>query len=113
MFKKGVCANPAGRPKGAENKVSRDVRALAQKLFDAAYWKRTKQRLDAGELNPAIEGKLLAYAYGEPKKTVTIDGEIGIREKRRVLTQIPDHVVAAIAAQEQFEATDSSDETVN
>jgi hypothetical protein len=113
MFRKGEVNNPKGRPKGTPNRVTQDVRSLAQKLFDVAYWKRTKERLDAGELNPAIEGKLLAYAYGEPKKTLTIDGEIGIREKRRVLTQIPDHVVAAIAAQEQFEDTDSSDETVN
>jgi hypothetical protein len=112
MFTKGKSGNPAGRKRG-ESKVTRDVRALAQALFDAAYWKRTKERLDAGELNPAIEGKLLAYAYGEPKKTVTIDGEIGIREKRRVLTQIPDAIVAQIAAQDAFEETETGDGLVN
>ncbi|MBI4263389.1 MAG: hypothetical protein HY657_03350 [Acidobacteria bacterium] len=49
------------------NKVTREVRELAQRLFDEAYWKRTQQRLAQGRLAPAVECRLLAYAYGEPK----------------------------------------------
>jgi hypothetical protein len=102
-----------GRQPGSPNKVTRDIAALARGLFDAAYWKRTKERLDAGELNPAIEGKLLAYAYGEPKKIVKVEGEIGVREKRGVLAQIPEAVLTQITARDAFEDTDSDDETVN
>lgn len=56
-----------GRPRGVPNKVTREVRELAQRLFDEAYWKRTQQRLAQGRLAPAVECRLLAYAYGEPK----------------------------------------------
>jgi hypothetical protein len=57
-----------GRPRGVENKVTRDVRELAQRLFDAAYWTRTKKQLGAGKLHPAIHAKLLAYAYGSRRR---------------------------------------------
>jgi hypothetical protein len=86
-----------GRPRGVENKVTRDVRELAQRLFDAAYWTRTKKQLGAGKLHPAIHAKLLAYAYGEPKKTVRLEGEIGIREKRSVLKRLPEDVLQTLA----------------
>jgi hypothetical protein len=112
-FKPGDRGNPAGRPKGSENKATRDIRLLAQNLFDADYWKATKKALKARTLNPMIEKVLLGYAYGEPKKTLTLEGEIGIREKRRVLTQIPDAVVAQIAAQDAFETTEAGDGLVN
>ncbi len=47
--------------------VSREVRELAQRLFDDAYWERTRVCLAQGRLAPALEVRLLAYAYGEPK----------------------------------------------
>ena len=56
-----------GRPKGVPNKVSREIREPAQLLFDDAYWTRTRVRLAQGRLAPAVECRLLAYAYGEPK----------------------------------------------
>ncbi len=93
-----------GRARGVGNKVTRDVRELAGRLFDAAYWARTKKQLNAGKLHPAIHAKLLAYAYGEPKKTVKVEGEIGIREKRSVLRQLPDGVLATLAAQADEES---------
>jgi hypothetical protein len=90
-----------GRPRGVENKVTRDVRELAQRLFDGAYWARTKKQLSAGKLHPAIHARLLAYAYGEPKKTVRLEGEIGIREKRGVLKQLPEAVLASLTANDE------------
>ena len=109
-FKKGE----GGRPVGAENKATRDVRELARGLFDAAYWKRTKKRMTAGKLNPLIEKTLLAYAYGEPKKTVRLEGEVGVREKRAVLAQIPDDVLQSIEASAALAFTaDGEPETVN
>lgn len=109
-FKKGE----GGRPKGIPNKVTRDVRTLALALFDADYWATTKRRLDAGKLNPMIEKTLLAYAFGEPKKTVRLEGEVGVRDKRTVLAQIPDDVLATIEASAGLvDAADDDTETVN
>ena len=61
-----------GRPKGAQNKVTKEIRALSSALFDEKYWRRTKIRLNKGTLPPQIEVKLLAYAYGEPKQTLDV-----------------------------------------
>jgi hypothetical protein len=73
-FAKGQSGNPGGRPKGRENNVTTEIRALAQSLFDKKYWERTRAQLDAGTLPPAIHAKLLAYAYGEPKQEHTGGG---------------------------------------
>jgi hypothetical protein len=75
-FKKGQSGNPKGKPKGIPDRVSQEARELARKLFDSAYWKATGERLKAGTLSPAIESKLLAYAYGEPKQEQS--GKAGI-----------------------------------
>lgn len=107
-FTKGQSGNPHGRGRGSINKVTRDVRNLAQALFDPAYWKLKKQQIIEGKCHPAIERTLLAYAYGEPKKTLKLEGEIGVKDKRSVLEQLPDDVVAALAAQAALES-----ETVN
>ena len=61
-----------GRAKGTPNKVTREIRELSQTLFDEEYWIRTRTRLLSGKLAPAIEAKLLAYAYGEPKQTFDV-----------------------------------------
>ena len=60
--------NP-GRPKGAINKATTEIRDITQRLFDAQYWDSTRRRLLSGRLAPAVEAKLLAYAFGEPKQT--------------------------------------------
>ena len=70
-----------GRPKGKRNKVTQEIRALVQALFDEAYWSATKDRLLRGTCPPAIEAKLLAYAYGEPKHVVDVGG---LKEARPV-----------------------------
>lgn len=63
-----------GRTAGTPNRVTREIREMTQGLFDEAYWLHTKVRLDDGKLAPAIEAKLLAYAYGEPAQTVDVPG---------------------------------------
>jgi hypothetical protein len=72
-FKKGQ----GGRPKGVGNKVTREIRDLAQALFDDAYWARKRMEIHGGRCHPSIEAKLLAYAYGEPKQQLEVTGEGG------------------------------------
>jgi|SRR5688572_8962552 len=68
----------AGSRKGIPNKVTDEVRELARSLFTKAYWTKKRQMLEAGELPPQIEAKLLAYAYGEPKQEHNINTGITV-----------------------------------
>lgn len=112
MFIKGQCANPLGRKKGVANKVTKDVRALAQNLFNPAYWTRTAKRLASGKLHPLLEKTLLAYAYGEPKKTLKLEGEVGVQEKRDFMRGLSDEFVRELAMRAAVEPSDDP-ETVN
>jgi hypothetical protein len=68
-FEKG---NP-GRPKGAVNKATRDIREFARECLEAPeYVRRLKARLEAGKA-PHMEQLLAHYAYGKPKDVVEIN----------------------------------------
>jgi hypothetical protein len=55
-----------GRPKGAVNRTTREIRALARSLVeDPAYLAALRRRLVAGKAGP-LEPLLFAYAYGRP-----------------------------------------------
>ncbi len=71
MFLKGQPARPGpGRPKGAENKRTKEARELARKLAtDTTYQKPLLQRLRAGEAG-SMEPTLWYYAFGKPKDSV-------------------------------------------
>lgn len=58
-----------GRKRNTPNKVTTEIRNAARALFDLKYFQTVKARLDEGKLAPAVECKLLAYAFGEPKQT--------------------------------------------
>jgi hypothetical protein len=49
------------------NRTTKEIREITGRLFDATYWQRTRERLLAGELPPAVESRLLAYAFGSPE----------------------------------------------
>lgn len=69
-------AKYGGRQKGTPNKSTLEIRTLLDKLFDASYFTGLRARLDEGKLPPAVEAKLLAYRYGEPKQSMDITGQI-------------------------------------
>lgn len=68
-----------GRPKGALNKATRDIKEMATKLLtDEAYVEALKVRLRRGTAG-AVETTLYHYAYGKPKETVAVEGLEALR----------------------------------
>lgn len=72
-FEKG---NP-GRPKGAKNKTTVEVRELAKRIVeDRAYLEGLAARINAGKA-PHMEPILFYYAYGKPKERLEHTGPDG------------------------------------
>jgi hypothetical protein len=84
----GLKRGGPGRKPGVPNKVTREVRDLAEALIsNDAYLATLRRKLLAGKCNPQIEAMLWHYRYGKPKDTVEITGENGgpISVIRRVI----------------------------
>ena len=72
-FVKGKSGNPAGKPKGALNHATRDIREFARECLESPdYVQRLRARLAAGKA-PHMETLLAHYAYGKPKDVVEIN----------------------------------------
>lgn len=68
-----------GRPKGALNKTTREIKELSQSLLtDPAYLDALKRRLVSGKA-PHMETLLHQYAYGKPKDTTEHQGQVALR----------------------------------
>lgn len=67
--------NP-GRPKGARNKATRDIQQFSRAVLeDPEYVAALKLRLVEGRA-PHMETLLAHYAYGKPKDTLAVEGEL-------------------------------------
>lgn len=56
-----------GRPKGAKNKVSVEMKDISRRMLSsAAYRAKLVKRLESGKIAPAVECMLYHYAYGKP-----------------------------------------------
>lgn len=65
-----------GRPKGVPNKVTREIKALAQNVLSRAeYLASLQERIDNGRA-PHMETLLHHYAYGKPKEVVAVESEV-------------------------------------
>ena len=65
-----------GRPKGAVNKVTREIKELSQSLLtDPAYVESLRRRLTSGKA-PHMETLLHHYAYGKPKDQLEHSGTV-------------------------------------
>lgn len=74
----GKVTNPNGRPKGSQNRRTKQVRETIQDmsrmlLERPGYWRQLKHRLDNNELPPVLEAALWAYAWGKPQERVQLE----------------------------------------
>jgi hypothetical protein len=66
-----------GRQAGTPNKITADIRAAAQSfLADPMGQQKLLAQYQAGELNPAILAMFYHYAYGKPKDTLLVEGQM-------------------------------------
>jgi len=71
-FKAGASGNPHGRPKGALNKATRDIRAFARAMLeDPAYIESLRKRMARGTAGQ-VENLIYHYAYGKPRETLEL-----------------------------------------
>jgi hypothetical protein len=74
-FAKGTSGNPRGKRKGVQNKVTREVQALARGIVeDPAVQATMLAQARRGRLAPPVMAMLFHYAYGKPKDTVALEG---------------------------------------
>ena len=79
-FQPGQSGNPKGRAKGACNKITIEIKALATAIVEnVAYRKKLAARLKAGTAG-AMEPLLWHYAYGKPKETVVLEDSRPLRD---------------------------------
>ena len=70
-FKKGQ----GGRPKGVRNKATVAVEARCREILESPeYVKYFNHRLMVGQLPPALESMVWAYAYGKPSERMELTG---------------------------------------
>jgi|SRR6266853_1739521 len=73
LFLKGESGNPRGRPRGAQGKVTREVKEWARGLLeDPEYRDALQRRLIDGTCPPQLEVLLYHYAYGKPVDVIAM-----------------------------------------
>jgi hypothetical protein len=73
-WKRGQSGNALGKPRGALNRTTKDVRELANGLVtDGRYLERLKLRLLDGTVSPAVETLLWFYSFGKPQERLEIE----------------------------------------
>lgn len=73
----GLRRGGPGRHKGIPNKATKDVQAAARAFLDNPKGRAAmKLQYELGTLPPAIWQLFMHYAYGKPRDTLTIDGEL-------------------------------------
>ena len=81
LFLKGESGNPRGRPRGAQGKVTREVKEWARGLLeDPRYRAALQRRLIKGTCPPRLEVLLYHYAYGKPKSMADMEKAEQVRD---------------------------------
>jgi hypothetical protein len=90
-----------GRPKGSVDYISREVRAAARAIVDDPEYRTLLiARLKVGEA-PHMETLLWHYAYGKPKETIEVEGNITVEKiVREVIHTTPQDVIDVTATED-------------
>lgn len=93
---KGESGNRRGRPKGALNKVTLEIRTISRAMVtDPAYLAKLQSDFRRRKVAPAIEALFWHYGFGKPKETVQIEGGDApvkftlMLDTRRALPKLP------------------------
>jgi hypothetical protein len=66
-----------GRIAGTPNKVTAEAKSIAQLILCSLDYRDSVQaRVKEGNLPPAVECMLWHYAYGKPRETMLVEGEM-------------------------------------
>src|SRR5215467_3078723 len=80
QWAKGVSGNPGGRPRGARNRRTLELREFADEFFRSDEYRASlKRRLLRGQA-PQLETYLLALCYGKPESVLKIASGRGSAE---------------------------------
>jgi Family of unknown function (DUF5681) len=88
-FRPGVSGNPKGRPPGAKNRATREVKAFAHRvLSDPIYRRNFLRRMRSLEPPAHLETLLFHYAFGKPAQSVELSG--GFNHAEYLASKSPD-----------------------
>jgi hypothetical protein len=86
---RGLTRAGKGRPPGALNKTTREIRGFARAILDRPEYRASlEKRLDAGQA-PHMETLLHHYAFGKPKEQMDLDARLS-GHTTIVMQQLPD-----------------------
>jgi len=75
--KNGGARPGAGRPKGRQNLMTRDLRALLKEVITEEDVQRLFQEwYDSGDYKKQLS--VIEYVYGKPNQSLTVDGKVDI-----------------------------------
>jgi hypothetical protein len=76
-FKPGESGNRDGRPKGAKNKATLEIKEWATKFFESPKWRKSAEDRMVKGKGAHLESYLLALTYGKPTDRVELTGNEG------------------------------------
>jgi hypothetical protein len=77
-YQPGQSGNKAGRPKGAINHATREVKQFLAKFLDSKEYRENAERRILKGKAPHLEVLWHHYVYGKPKDTVKVEGDLPV-----------------------------------